>query len=223
MAASELLIRTTSPERKSVGVDRAIAGTPDGAIYVASYWDYLCMQGREYVAGDAAIGDTVTGRTSIATTTPDFLLRVPTGTVAIPSFVNLCQVGTVAGGAITVIFEFDNADRYSSGGTSEGILPARSDNPRTQACTFYSSSGSAITATDAAGKTVLHLLIGQDVSPAEGAVNGIYLSVRAGTLPVNYLVGPASYCIFTSAGTTGPTWGWAFGWFELPSAEFPSG
>src|SRR3990167_7639054 len=140
MGATTFNVRSTTPDRKGVGAERAWEGTPDGALYVASYWDYLNFQGREYSAGDTTLGNGVTGQTSLATTTPTFLLRVPSGIVAIPSFVNLCQIGTVAGGVITVIFEIDDADRWSSGGTSEAVFPLRSSNPKTQDCRLYSGA-----------------------------------------------------------------------------------
>ena len=137
--------------------------------------------------------------------------------MAIPSFVNLCQIGTVAGGVITVIFEIDDADRWSSGGTSESVFPLRSDNPQGQKCTLYSGA----TATDAAGGFLMHALLGFDVAPAEAARTYENWSIRRGTLPVSHLVGPAAFLIYTSATTTGPTWGWSIGWFEIPGSDVP--
>ena len=218
MGANTFNVQSTTPSRSGAGAERAQVGTPDGAVYTASYWDYLAFQGREYHAGPAASGTVVTGQTSLATTTPTLLLRVLDGTVAIPSRLHLAQAGTIAGGAISVLIEADNADRWSSGGTAATVLPARTDNPLTQGSTLYTGA----TAADGYGVQLWGALLGEDVSPAEGSLAGaIRLSLREGTLPLSYLRGPASYLIFTYAATTGPSWHWGFSWFEVPKADLP--
>ncbi len=173
---------------------------------------YLALNGKVFYASDADQNDLVTGQTSFATTTPTFQLNVPTGTIAIPLMMSLCQTGGAAGGAIDVIMEFDNANRYNTGGTAETAFNARSDLAATitPLCTLRSGA----TATDAYGVRVMGLTVGNDVSPAEGAVQEIIWTPPAG---LDFLVGPAAWNVFTYAAATGPTWFWTFKWAELPS------
>lgn len=214
---SELYIHAypKSPSRVTEGTSRVVRGTSDGALAAAPWLDMLCMEGREFCGSDADQNDALLGQTSFVVTTPTLLLHVPLGTTAIPSFVHLCQAGSVGGGAVDVLIEYDNAARYSSGGTSETVLALRTDNPVTNNCTLYSNP----TASSGYGTRVWGATIGQDVSPAEGAVNGVFLSARKGTLPMGYLVGPAALAIYTYATSTGPTWLWSIGWFEVPSSS----
>lgn len=175
--------------------------------YAADYIWRLADLGRIYVASDADQNDTVTGQTSFAATTPSFMLRVPVNAVAIPMFLNLSQTGTVAGAAIDVIIELDDIDRYSSGGTAETTFSPRKTNPVTPRCSVYSTP----TAAAGYGVRIWGTTIGQDVSPAEGAVQGPFWKPE---MPY-FLEGPASLLIYTYAGTTAPTWFWSFGWAEF--------
>lgn len=182
----------------------------NGAAYTADYLWRLGMNGRVYVAADADQNDAVTGQTSFAATTPTFLLRVPQGTIALPLFLNLSQTGSVAGGAIDVLIEIDHlVDRYASGGTSEKVVGMRRG-VWPPACALYTGA----TASAGYGITVWRATIGQDVSPAEGAVQGPFWRPE---LPY-FIEGPASLLIFTYAGTTGPTWFWQVGWAEVDVA-----
>lgn len=176
----------------------------------------LSAEGRVFYASDGAGADTVTGQTSHATTSPTFQLAVPEGTTAIPLLMSLVQTGTVAGGDIQVIIEFDNALRYSSSGTAETTFCSRTDGKGalagTPGCTFRSNP----TATNAYGIRVAGYDLGPDVSPAEGAVQELLWRPENGV--PDFLVGPASWNVYTSAGSTGPTWLWTFKWAEIPSA-----
>jgi hypothetical protein len=171
---------------------------------------WLTAEGRVFYASDAAAGDKVTAVTSFATTTPTFQLAVPTDTTAIPLMVRLFQAGTVAGGAVDVIIEIDNALRYNTGGTSETVLGARTTGAQTNLSTLRSNP----TATDAYGVRLAGYTLGQDVSPAEGAVNEIIWTPTAG---LDLLVGPASLNVYTYAAVTAPTWFWTIKWAEFPS------
>lgn len=192
---------------------------------MASYWQrmvadkvdpaaWLAAEGRVYYGAGAALNTAVTGATSFATTTPTLLLDVPENTTAIPLMARLFQAGTVAGGAVTVLIEIDNADRYTSGGTAATVLGARTTGAKTQASTLYSTAGSAITATDAVGVRLAGYLLGQDVSPAEGAVNEVIWTPTAG---LDLLVGPAAFIVNTFAAVTGPTWFFSVKWAEIPT------
>lgn len=173
----------------------------------------LAAQGRVYNLAASAIDTTTTGTTTLANTTPTWLLDVPDGITCIPLLASLQQAGTVAGGAITVIMEVDNADRYTSGGTALTVLNSRiggSVLPSSAGVSpaMYSRIGTAITATAAYGAQIWSALVGQDVSPAEGVTNELVWTPPSGA--PEYLVGPAAWLIYTDAATTGPTWNFAF-------------
>lgn len=177
----------------------------------------LAIEGQTFYASDADQNDVVTAVTSFAATTPTFLLQVPSGTTVIPLGVRLAQTGTVAGAAIDIIMEIDNADRYSAGGTSETILPARTLGPSgssgssaasSSACTLYSNP----TAAAGYGVRIDGITIGQDVSSAEGAINSYIWTPSGG---YDFIVGPGAWLIYTYAGTTAPTWFWTIKWGEV--------
>ena len=176
----------------------------------------LSAMGHLYnVSPGTGIGTTVAGTTTLANTTPTFHLDIPSGITCIPVSISLQQAGTVAGGAITVIMEVDNADRYTSGGTAMGVLNANTGISRVftdlnSALAFYSTIGSAITATNAFGVEIWSPLVGQDVSPAEGITNELVYTPPAGA--PEFIQGPAGLLIYTNASTTAPTW---FGRFKI--------
>lgn len=181
-------------------------------ILTADYLWELARQGRVFLASDADQNDLVTGQTSFADTTPSFLLDVPTGTTAIPLFLNLSQTGTVAGGAIDVIIEADKRTRYASGGTSEKVFSSRA-----QMAGPASKLYTGATAATGYGIRLWAATIGMDVSPAEGAVQGPFWKSEA----PYFLDGPASLNVYTYAGTTGPTWFWTVCWAEIPTKDLP--
>ena len=81
---------------------------------------FLAAEGYMYRFSGATLNTTATGATSFATTTPTFCFVVDAATqyAAIPAEARLFQAGTVGGGAVSVLMEIDNADRYTSGGTA---------------------------------------------------------------------------------------------------------
>lgn len=176
----------------------------------------LAMNGRVFYASDADQNDTVTGQTSFAATTPTFMIDVPSGTTCIPLMVSLFQTGAAAaGGAINVLIEIDNADRYASGGTAETVLGARTTGAETNACTVYSGA----TANSGYGVRIFGATLGPDISPAEGAVQEVLWTPQAG---YDFLVGPAGFLVYTYASTPGPEWNWTIKWAEFPTNEFLS-
>ena len=171
----------------------------------------LAIEGKVFYAADSAANTFVTGQTSWVVTTPTFLLQIPDGTTVVPLGINLNQTTPVAGGAVDILVEFDNADRYASGGTSETVFPARITGPsgtNTSLCTMWSNP----TATSAYGIRVDGVTVGNDVSSAEGVINEYVWTPSGG---YDFLVGPAAVLVFTYAGTTGPTWIWNFKWGEI--------
>ena len=206
--------------RQSRGNYRGFSVTPDGVGFSADYLHALAREGRIFGAGDSTLVATITGRTSMATTSPDLLLKVPDGTVALPLYLQLTQTGTVAGGEITIHIEYDNADRYTSGGVEETTLSTRTDAPLAKACTLYSSS-TAIVATDAYGMGLWHGEFIQDIDPAVADDFSWHNWEWRPPVPV-YLVGPAAFLVYTFAATTGASYFWNFFWAEIPESEFTS-
>ena len=180
---------------------------------------FLAAEGYMYRFSGATLNTTATGATSFATTTPTFCFVVDAATqyAAIPAEARLFQAGTVGGGAVSVLMEIDNADRYTSGGTallSQNCLtkgPTLASRITAGAMAMYDTNSTAITATDAVGIRTYGALLGQDVSPAEGAVNEIIWTPQAGIdiLAPTASLG-ASWLINTFAGVTGPTWFYSF-------------
>lgn len=195
---------------------RMLESTRDGALFTADWITKLVLAGRVFIATDGDANDRVTGQTSFADTTPTFLLRVPSGVVCIPLLMYLGQAGTVAGAAIDVSVALATSDAWASGGTSETVYNARLKSANANSCTLYSGA----TATTALlTRQVRSWALGQDVSPAEGAVQEvIWTPDKMGGVPL-VLEGAASLGVFTSAGTTGPTWYWTFAWAELDTAN----
>lgn len=177
---------------------------------------WLGARGHVFYASDADQNDAVTGQTSFANTTPTFLLNVPSGTTAIPLLARMGQTGTVAGGNIDVLMEFDDAARYSSGGTAETILCARTDAPLTNNTNFTNATlYSGATASAGYGVRVFGREFAQDVDPASTEfVPEVVWTPIAG---LDFLVGPASWLIYTYAATTGPTWYWTIKWAAFPT------
>ena len=182
-----------------------------GVEFTADYLWRLAQEGRLYVASDADQDDRVTGQTSFANTTPTFMLQVPAGITALPLFLNLSQTGTVAGGAIDAIIEIDSIERYASSGTSEKVFNTRKSRNMANKSLLYSGA----TAVAGYGLRLFAATMGQDVSPAEGAVPGPFWKPE---IPY-FLEGPAAWLVYTYAATTGPTWYWTAGWAEWSSRE----
>lgn len=212
MALTHLNGTSTGLSGTGLGAQRPLLGSRDGAAYVGDYMLMQALAGRIFAASDADQNDAVTGQTSFANTTPTFLLNVPSGTTAIPLWVNLQQSGSVAGDFITVIIEIDNIAAYASGGTSETVLSTRVDAPVANVATLYSGA----TATAGYGVSLYHATMAEDVDPASADAQFFGPVLWRPAAPV-ILVGPASLKVFTFAGTTGPTWLWSIGWCELAS------
>lgn len=190
------------------GTERPIAISFPGEKFSPSL---LASQGRVFYASDADQNDLLTGQTSFANTTPTLALDVPAGTTAIPLMMSLVQGGTVAGAVVTVVIEFDDTTRITSG-TAETVFCSRPRAQQQQECTLRST----VTADAGYGVRVAGWQVGADVEPAEGAVQEI-LWTPTGSL--DFLDGPASWLIYTYAGTTGPSWFWTLKWAEIPTAE----
>ena len=182
--------------------------------------------GRVFRATPAALDTMALGATSFATTTPTIVLYLPADTVEnglqmcmIPLEVRIAQTGTVAGAAVNVVIEADNANRYTSGGTAATRNNVRPQHGRTsQGLVRFSVSADAIVATDAVGTRLAGYTIGQDVSPAEGAVQEVVWTPESGIEPLECTASLGStFLVYTYAGTTGPTVWWSIKWAEFPA------
>lgn len=175
----------------------------------------LSKEGRIFYASDADQDDRVTGQTSFVNTTPTFLLRNPVGSgiVCVPLLFSLNQAGTVGGGVVSVVAEIDNADVYSSVGTLETVLSSRPKNPVSggNLCNLYSNP----TASAGYGVRIMGLQIGQDVEPAEGAIQEVLWTPASG---IDILDPDSCLKVYTWAAATGPTWYWTFKWAEFPES-----
>lgn len=164
----------------------------------------LVEQGWVYDLSDSAANTTQISTTTYANTTPMYgvSLAAASGLAAIPLYATLGQTGTVAGGAITVIMEKDNAARLSGGSNMTSM------NTLTMASGLPTGASALIlpTATNAYGLRMWGITVGQDVSPAEGVSNELVWTPPAGP---EYLVTTASvgayWGINVNAGTTGAT------------------
>lgn len=172
---------------------------------------WLAAEGRAFYASDADQNDLVTAQTSFADTTPTFMLRVPSGTTCIPLLASLGQTGTVAGDTISAIVEIDNIDRYSTGGTTETVFNSRTYGSIANKCTLLTGA----TALTGYGIRVMGINVAQDVAPAEGISNEVIWTPSG----PDFLVGPATFLVYTYAATTAPTWFWTFKWVEFPTAR----
>jgi hypothetical protein len=173
----------------------------------------LSKEGRIFYASDADQNDFVTGQTSFVNTTPTFLLRNPSNSerICIPLLFSLNQAGTVGGGVVSVSAEIDNADVYSSGGTVETVLSSRPVNPVSggNLCTLVTNPNCSA----GYGVRVMGLQIGQDVEPAEGAVQEVLWTPTSG---IDILDPGSCLKVYTWAASTAPTWYWTFKWAEFP-------
>ena len=174
----------------------------------------IAVGGHKFYASDADANDLVTGQTGFDATTPTFLLRNPatSSVICLPLFFTLNQTGTVAGGAVDTIGVLDRQDRYSTGGTSEGIISSRPKLVRNPACLLYSGA-TATAAVAGEHRRLSGITAGQDVSPAEGALQEFLWTP---TSVMEILDPGTSMLIYTYAATTGPTWFWTFAWAEIP-------
>lgn len=175
----------------------------------------LSREGRIFYASDADQNDLVTGQTSFVNTTPTFLLRNPSdsGVICVPLLFSLNQAGTVAGGVVSASAEIDDVDVYSSSGTEETVLSSRPKNPVAggNKCKLFSNP----TVTAGYGVRVLGLQLGEDISPAEGAIQEVLWTPASG---IDILDPDTCLKVFTWAASTGPTWFWTFKWAEFPES-----
>lgn len=217
MARIEVATTVKALAPSTDGGFKQISGNRAGAVFTQDHIWQLSQAGRLVIASDADENDRITGATSFAATTPTLLLDVPSGSAAIPVWLDLVQAGTVAGDFIEVAVSLDvGAVRYSSGGTAETKRYIRTDLGFASSCLVYSAP-TAAAANTAVAVTRRKLAEDVDLASADATAGNNEVHIN---FPRDYpgilLVGPASLLVFTYAGTTGPTWEWSLGFLDVP-------
>ena len=179
----------------------------------------LTNRGWVYDIAETTLDQVRLGTTSYATTTPMFLLNIAadSGLAAMPISFSLGQAGTVAGGPISVLMEKDNAARFGSGGNATGSMKSLT---MASGLPTGASALTLPTATDAAGMRMWGVIVGQDVSPAEGVSNELIWTWNGAP---DYLVTSAtlgaSWLVHAFAATTAPGLFWTAKVAIFPLAE----
>ena len=222
MADAKILRVTSNPARATADMPDQYSGargTRDGCAFNADYLTNLAMQGRIFRASDADENDVLTSVATFAATTPAILLDVPSGVTCIPLLVNLRQNvgGTLASAPITVTLSIETAKvRYSTGGTAEtNIISNRTDKPLSPACTVYTTPTAAAAGTACA---IYHDVLTPEITQIPAESGKWWFDWPPAMSAPFFLVGPASFLVF-AYGTNSPTFQWAIGWAEIPSAD----
>lgn len=185
-----------------------------GNLVFTDWQSNLAMRGLVFNISNATKGTVLTvATTSYVDTTPVLLVDVPSGKTMIPIELILNQGGTVAGGVVTVISGVDNKVRYSSGGTALTIRNSRLDDLVGTGAVAYSGATA-----NAVGREMglFTELLSFDVIHAITTAGKTSLTWRA-SVP-RFLVGPASWLVYTFAATTNASWHFYMSWAELDSA-----
>lgn len=162
-------------------------------------------RGRRFYTTHQTLGTFITGQTSIANTTPTFLLRQSGATVrAILRSITLTQMGTVAGGTIFIAVVLDTADRFSAGGVAITPQNVSGDSATASAITSFLTNPTA-TAAGAGTRVIV-----QTGAPATlGTITQILFNDGV-IVPTT-----GALLVYTQAGTTGPSWGFVEEWEEI--------
>jgi hypothetical protein len=174
--------------------------SPSNATSVPAAFDTgfaSAAMGARFSFTHQTLGSTVTGQTSLAATTPTFLIAQTTaGTRLTLNRIELTQDGTVAGAKIDVIVAIDTANRFSSGGATHVPQNHSARSTVTSGATCYTNP----TASAAGGGT--RYLDGTNIAALVNTRTVLYYydEAQIGTT--------GSILIYTSAATTGPTWKW---------------
>lgn len=146
---------------------------------------------------------TFTGQTSFVATTPTFLIYKASATTrTVLKGFRLSQVGTVAGGDISVAIVVDPDNRFSAGGTTipQVQRAVRQDNTSS----FTVLANPTATATDSDERTV------ESLSMAASLGNILDYDAESELM----IAGTGSILIYTWAAVTGPTWKPVFELYE---------
>lgn len=171
-------------------------------------------KGRRFIGAVQTIATSlaaagVTGSTSYSATTPTFLLsQSAAANRLVVNSIALVQLGTVAGGDISVVVAIDTRNRYSAGGTiitpqnvyaDSGVLTG------SRAATAVLRSSPTATAEDAATVRFIETHLMSPSVPSRLTFDfGDGLVIGA----------TGSLLIYTWAATTGPTWRPIIEWSE---------
>lgn len=207
---------TLSPERVSNGVERAIRGTRDGAMFTAEWYQSLVMEGRVWVANMGTVTTPLTFLTTAANR-PDAWLRVPSGVAIIPLTVEVI-LESAAGTAteIDIRAAFNDIGNGTSSAASVGPV------------NYSPNNGSGLTSS----VTARQLATGDttaETTPISLHRRCFPLAQASGLVPYEdfwrpapapILIGPATLEVFIAATTTQATGFVQMIWAELPATAF---
>ena len=186
-----------------------------GELIMPDYFLQLAIDGKIFCSSDADGDDTISAISGWVVTTPQLLLRVPNGTVAIPMWVNAGHQGATAGATGQYVIMYDNVDRLNTGGVLEAVTPYRTDAPTAATCTVLSTP----TAAAANAARVLHQEQYETDNGSTGNAKDTRLewTAQAHIPPVR--VGPAALLLWIDDVAATPAFSWSLGWAEFTSAE----
>ena len=207
----DTLVMSGAPAIFADGAEGQVRLNRRGELGVMDYRQLMKQAGQMFQVSNAAKQTALAaGGTSYSDTAPAFNFDVPAGITMFPELIRLRQCGTVAGGVITYLVTWDNAVRLTSG-TQLTIRNVRSDAPYASGCTAYANPTIAALSQH---NEVCGGIMAMDVATSP-SLAGNMLELTSEFLPI--LVGPASFQIYTFAGTTQPSWFYRIVWGEMAS------
>jgi hypothetical protein len=153
--------------------------------------------GGRWIVKNPTPGTGITGSTSLSRTAPFLIIRQAgeSGTRALTlSTFSFTQVGTVAGGVITLLFGASASDLYSSGGTS--VTPKNLNVASSVTQGFTARTGATASGGSSSDDIFEFQFAASTTSPSPVTINFLD-SVRIGTT--------GSIVVYAFASTTAPT------------------
>jgi len=181
-----------------------------GEIVVPDFFTQLALDGHIFCSSDADGDDAVASIAAFSATTPQLLLSVPSGTTALPLWLDVNNQGADNGATGTITIMYDRIDRYSTSGTSETVSAYRTDRAVSATCLVRS------TATAAAATEARTIFTAQyETSDGTAVINAasVHWSARTHFSPA--LVGPASLIVWFDSNSGTPGFAWSMGWAEF--------
>lgn len=175
--------------------------------------------GARWFVTNPTVNTSVLGQTSFSSTTPFLILdtadavttpgSVSPGTRIIPSTLTLTQTGTVAGGAINVLFAVDSKNRFSAVGNAGSSLPKQT------AMELAGTSGVTPYVIPTANAASANIRYFQHCQIAAALGTTTVINIGDG-----YSAGKASsFLVFVWAATTGPSLLYTMEWIEERAAQ----
>ncbi|MEE8473022.1 MAG: hypothetical protein V3S82_07625 [Dehalococcoidia bacterium] len=188
-------------------------GTRDGALFTASWFQALSLEGRVFACGIGTLSDGEALPAAVITTLrPMLWVRVPSGTTIMPVYASL-QL-EAATGQLEAMVAIDQADmgNGTSSAADYGPLSLRTDAPVTSNCTCRQEATGDVTAeTNLAPVGRLY--------HDDSATNLVHSSLWEWKPPVApVVVGPSTFAMYIG-GSAAPTVTAQIIWAEVPSTD----